>query len=147
MKKEKIMWEKTHSVTVQDLKPAQVWKVWSDISKRTEWDLDMEWMELKGPFEKGAVLHFKPKGGKKLSMQITECIPNQCFTDCFKMPFARMRGIHQMEETPQGLKISTTMKVEGPLGWILRKFVAEKVVAELPLQTAMLIKLARKQKV
>lgn len=48
-----------------------------------------------------------------------------------------------MEKTNQGLKLTTTIKVEGPLSWIWRKIVAEEIVATLPHQTDMLIKLAR----
>ena len=140
------MWIKTHTLTVSDLKPQQVWKVWSDINNRPQWDLDTEWAELKGPFEKGAVFQFKPKGGPKLSMTITDCVPYQGFTDCFKLPFARLYGTHQMEATPEGLKITTSIKVVGLLGWFLRKMVAEKVAAEVPEQTAMLVKLARQVK-
>jgi len=108
--------------------------------------LDTEWAELNEPFEAGAVFRFKPKGGPKLSMRITECVPNQSFTDCFKIPFARLYGIHQMELTNEGLKIITSIKVEGLLGWLLRKIIAEKVAAEVPEQTAMLIKLASRIK-
>jgi hypothetical protein len=136
------MWIKTHSTIAQGIKPDQIWKIWSDINNRPQWDLDTEWAELNGPFVKGAVFHFKPKGGPRLSMQITECTPNQSFTDCFKIPFARMYGIHSMESTDEGLRITTSIKVEGLLGWILRKVVAEKVAAEVPEQTSQLIRLA-----
>jgi hypothetical protein len=37
------MWTKTYSVIAKDLKPAQVWKVWSDMNLRSLWDLDIEW--------------------------------------------------------------------------------------------------------
>lgn len=140
------MWIKTYSITVPAIEPRQIWKIWSDINNRPQWDLDTEWAELNGPFEVGAVFRFKPKGGPKLSMRITECVPNQSFTDCFKIPFARLYGIHQMESTKEGLKIITSIKVEGLLGWLLRKIVAEKVAAEVPEQTAMLIKLASRVK-
>ena len=66
------MWIKTHSITVPGMEPYQIWKIWSDINNRPQWDLDTEWAELNGPFEVGAVFRFKPKGGPKLSMSITE---------------------------------------------------------------------------
>jgi hypothetical protein len=141
-----MMWIKTHTVKVSGLEPEQIWKIWSDIDKRPQWDTDTEWAELKGPFVKGAIFHFKPKGGPKLSMKITECVPNQSFTDCFQIPFARLYGIHKIEPTNNGLEIITSIKVEGFLGWFLRKMIAEKVAAEVPNQTAMLIELASKIK-
>ena len=140
------MWIKTYSVTAANLQPHQVWQIWSDMKQRPKWDIDTEWATLDGPFETGAIFHFKPKGGPKLSMRITDCIPNKRFTDCFKIPFARMYGIHEMERTDEGLKITTSIKVEGLLGWLLRKMVAEKVFAEIPQQTEALIKLAEQIK-
>ncbi len=140
------MWVKTHSMIAPNIERSQIWKIWSDINNRPLWDLDTEWAELKGPFEKGAIFCFKPKGGPKLSMTITECVPNECFTDCFKMPFARLYGRHTMESTSEGLKITTSIKIVGFLGWFLRKIVGEKVAAEVPEQTAMLIKIASNMK-
>ncbi len=138
------MWIKSHSITVPGLKPDQIWKVWADVNNRSQWDLDIEWAQLEGEFAKGSIIRFQPKGGPKLFMTITECVPNQCFVDCYKFPLARLYGIHEMEETNEGLKITTSIKVVGILGWLLRKIVAEKVAAEVPEQTAMLIKLAQK---
>ncbi len=135
-------WIKTHSTLAPNLEPTQIWNLWSDINKRHLWDLDTEWAKINGPFEKGAIIQFKPKGGPKLSMEITECSPNRSFTDCFKIPLARLYGLHEMEPTPEGLRISCTIRIEGPLGWALRKIIGEKIVAELLEQTEMLIKLA-----
>lgn len=104
------MWQKTHTTLATDVSAEQVWKVWSDINNRPQWDLDTEWAELKGEFKTGAVFHFKPKGGPKLSMTITECTANQSFTDCFKIPFARLYGIHRLEPNANGLDILRLFK-------------------------------------
>ncbi len=45
-----LMWTKTYSTLAKDLKPSQIWKVWSDMSLRPSWDLDTEWAKLDGPF-------------------------------------------------------------------------------------------------
>jgi hypothetical protein len=137
------MWTRTHSVTVSDIEPAKIWQIWSDIPNRPLWDLDLEWGRINGSFEQGAIFYIKPKGGPRIKMEITECVPNKVFTDCFSVPFARLYGIHQMEKSKDGLRLSTTIKVEGLLGWVLRKLVAEKVAAEVPEQTEKLILLAR----
>jgi hypothetical protein len=137
------MWIKTHSVTVNNIEPARIWQIWSDIPNRGKWDLDTEWARINGPFVKGAIFYMKPKGGPKIKMEITECVPNAVFTDCFRIPFARMYGIHQMETSKEGLHLNTSIKVEGLLGWVLRKLVAEKVADEMPAQTEKLIQLAR----
>ncbi|MBS0289034.1 MAG: hypothetical protein JSS07_03210 [Proteobacteria bacterium] len=78
-----------------------------------------------------------------MTMKIIECIPNQSFTDYTKFLLAGLYGIHHMEKTDKGLKLTTTIKVVGPLSWVWRKIVAEEILATLPHQTDMLIKLAR----
>lgn len=140
------MWEKSYSTTVADLEPEQIWKIWSDISIRHQWDDDTEWAKIDGPFSQGAIFYMKLKNGPKIKMIITESIPNLKFADTHYFPLARMDGIHQMEKTTDRLRITTTIRVTGPLRWLWRKFVAEKVVATLPHQTNLLIQLARKLK-
>lgn len=139
------MWQKSYEITVSNLKPEQVWKIWSDIKLRPLWDNDNEWATLEGGFQKGGIIHFKVKGGPKLKMVITDCIPNKLFTDYFKFFGARMYGIHEMKEKAEGLQLTTTMKIIGPLSWLWKKVAVEKIVASLPHQTNLLIELARKQ--
>lgn len=138
------MWSQSHSVVVHGVTPEQVWRVWSDISIRSQWDTDMQWMKISGPFKDGAVIRFKPKNGPRATMVLKDCVPNESFTDVCNFPLAKMYGIHRMEKTVDGLKITTTMQVTGPLGWLVRKFIAEKIVKELPEQTDELVKLAKK---
>jgi hypothetical protein len=138
------MWQKSYSTTIQDLEPHQIWKIWSDIPNRPAWDDDTEWAKADGPFENGTTITMKPKGWpKSVSMKIIECIPNQSFTDYTKFLLAGLYGTHHMEKTDNGLKLTTTIKVVGPLSWVWRKIVAEEIVATLPHQTDMLIKLAQ----
>lgn len=139
------MWEKSYSTTVQNLEPEQIWKIWSDISVRHLWDDDAEWAKIEGAFEQGAVFYMKIKDGPKLKMHISECDPNVKFTDTYYFPLARLDGIHQMEKTADGLKITTTIRMTGLLRWLWRKLVAEKIVATLPHQTNLLIQFAQKR--
>jgi len=144
--KEVFMWQKSYSTTVQGLEPQQIWQIWADVPTRPAWDDDTEWAKADGPFENGTVITMKPKGWPKIvTMKIVECIPNQLFTDYTRFPLAALYGTHHMEKVENGLKLTTTIKVEGPLTWVWRKIVAEEIVATLPHQTELLIKRARQQ--
>jgi hypothetical protein len=55
-----------------------------------------------------------------------------------------MYGEHIWEDTPNGLKITTTMKVEGVLGFLWRKIVAQGIVDTLPKDMECQIKIASK---
>lgn len=137
------MWIKTHKAVAKNVTKEKIWAIWSDINNRHLWDLDTEWAKLDGQFQAGAVFQFKPKGGPKLSMTITECTPNVSFTDCFKAPLCKLYGMHSMKEIDDGLEITTSIKITGALGFLLRKIIGEKVAAEVPAQTQELIKLAQ----
>lgn len=136
------MWIQTHKTVSKNVTAKQIWTIWSDINARHLWDLDTEWARLDEPFQEGSVFQFKPKGGPKLSMTITECTPLVSFTDCFKAPLCKLYGIHSMKETKDGLEITTSIKITGVLGFLLRKIIGEKVAGEVPAQTQELIKLA-----
>jgi hypothetical protein len=87
---------------------------------------------------------FQPKGGPKLKIGIVEATENKSFTDFTKFPLAKMYGEHTFEETPNGLKLTTTMKVAGVLGFVWRKIVAQKIVDGLPTDMQDQIKAAAK---
>ncbi len=136
------MWTKTHTIEAKGITAAQVWKIWSDVSKRHLWDIETESASIVGAFERGAIMYINLKDGHKLKMELVECVPNQKFTDLYKFPLAKMYGAHSVEEIADGVRISTTFKIEGPLSFLWRKLVVEKVAASEPEQTELLIKLA-----
>jgi hypothetical protein len=125
------MWTKSHSIVTKEVTKEQMWKLFADVNNWHTWDNGIEFAELEGKFEKGNFM-FQPKGGPKLKIQIVEAIKNENFTDFTKFPLAKMYGEHTFEDTPNGLKITTTMKVEGILGFLWRRIVARKIVDGLP---------------
>ena len=140
-------YQKAYSKIATNVTAQQIWAIWSDIDKRHVWDHDTEWAKIDGEFKEGNTFKFKPKGGPKLTMKISECTPNKSFTDCFKLPLARLYGVHEIEAVEGGLCIVTTMKVVGPLYWLWRKLLVEKIIATLPEQTEHLIAAARQVKI
>jgi hypothetical protein len=137
------MWTQTHSIKVRGVTPQQIWKVWSDISIRHLWDLDTEWAKIEGPFQAGASFQMKVKDGPTIKMQITESIPNVKFTDSCRFPLGKLYGEHWIEPHGDELLLSTTIRIEGILGYFWRKIIGEKVAAGVPEQTQMLIALAK----
>ncbi|MBC6112904.1 SRPBCC family protein [Pedobacter fastidiosus] len=126
------MWSKSHTILTKEVTKEQMWKLVSDVNKWHTWDNGVEFAELEGKFEKGNHFIFKPKGGPKLKVGIVEATENKSYTDFTTFPLAKMYGEHIFEETPNGLKLTTTMKIEGLLGFLWRKIVAEKIVNALP---------------
>jgi hypothetical protein len=138
------MWKKSHSIVTKEVTKEQMWKLFTDVNNWHTWDKEVEFAKLEGPFEKGNSFTFQPKGGPKLKIGIVEATPNKSFTDYTKFPLAKMYGEHTFEETQDGLKVTTTMKVEGLLGFLWRNIVAKKIVDSLPEDMQQQVKTAKK---
>lgn len=126
------MWTKSHSIVTKEVTKEQMWKLFADVNNWPAWDKSIALAKLEGPFEKGNHFLFQPKGGPKLKIKIAEAVTNEKFTDLTAFPLAKMYGEHTFEDTAEGLKITTTMKVEGLLRHLWVKLVAQKIVDGLP---------------
>ena len=138
------MWTKFHSVVTKEVTKEQMWKLFADVNNWHKWDSGIEYAKMKGPFEKGNVFELKPKGGPKVKIKLIEVIENRAFTDLTRFPLARMYGEHILDETEEGLKITTTMSMEGVLGFLWIKIIAQKIVDDLPVQMLEQIQYASK---
>jgi hypothetical protein len=138
------MWTRSYSTVVKDVSAARLWQVWSDVDRWREWQDDIEEARLESPFEDGGVIHFRPKGGPTLKLGLLDVRAGTAFTDVTRFPLARMYDAHELEERDGGVEVRVRMWLEGPLAFLWRRLVAEKVAGGLPEQTARLIERARK---
>jgi hypothetical protein len=138
------MWTKMHSIVTKEASKEQMWKLFSDVNNWHTWDQGIESAKMEGKFEKGNFFHLRPKGGPTVKIQLVETIENKKFVDFTKFPLAKMYGEHTFEEIPDGLKITTTMKVEGMLSFLWIKLVAQGIVNSLPMEMEQQVKFASK---
>jgi hypothetical protein len=136
------MWTKTHSIVSNTVTKEQMWKLFENVNEWHTWDAGIEYASMEGKFEKGNHFILKPKGGPKVKIGLVETIPNKKFVDCTRFPLAKMYGEHLFEEIAAGLKITVTMRVTGPLGFLWRKIVAEGIVKGLPIEMPEQVKFA-----
>jgi hypothetical protein len=138
------MWTKSHTLVTTEVTKEQMWKLFADVNNWHRWDTGIEYARMQGNFEKGNHFLLKPKKGPKIKIQLVEAIENKKFVDLTRFPMAKMYGEHTFEETPQGLKITTTMKVEGFMGFLWRKLVAQEIADGLPVEMEHQVQVARK---
>lgn len=138
-------WEATHSITVKDLDRRAVWNAWADVDHWHRWDTDIEYARLDGDLREGQTFTLKPRGGPNVKIMFTRLQPLAGYTDLVKFPLARMTGIHDMAETPEGVRLTVTIRVEGPLAWLWRRIVAQGVADEAPAQLRALVDYAQRQ--
>lgn len=138
------MWTKSYSLITKEATKEQLWKLFSDVNNWHKWDSGIEYAKMEGKFEKGNFFELKPKGGPKVKIQLVETLENKLFVDYTKFPLAKMYGEHRFEEHPEGLKITTTMKIHGPLAFLWRKLVTQGIVDSLPEEMNNQVKYASK---
>jgi len=126
------MWTRSHSITSKEVTKEQMWKLFANVNEWHTWDEGIEYARMQGRFEKGNHFLLKPKGGPEVKIELIEVNENQKFTDVTKFPLAKMYDEHRFDETPEGLKITSTLRVEGILGFVWRKLVAENIANALP---------------
>ena len=126
------MWTKSHSIVTNEVTKEQMWKLFADVNQWHTWDEGIEFAKMDGKFEKGNKFLLRPRGGPNVNIELIETIENRKFVDLTKFPLAKMYGEHVFEETPEGLKLTTTMKVEGLLGFVWVKLVAQKIADGIP---------------
>ena len=138
------MWTHTYSKTVPEVGAAQLWKAWTDVDQWKTWQDDIELARLEGPFQDGSTIHFKPKGGPTLRLALQDVRPGLAFTDVTRFPLARMYDAHELVAHDGGVEIRVRMWLQGPLAFLWRRLVAQKVADGLPEQTARLVERARR---
>lgn len=126
------MWTKSHSIVTKEVTKEQMWKLFEDVNNWHQWDDGIEFAKMEGKFEKGNFFTLRPKGGPNVKVLLLETVKNEKFVDVTKFPLAKMYDTHIFEETPQGLKITNTISVNGILGSLWRRLVAQKIVDNLP---------------
>ncbi|MAZ78055.1 MAG: polyketide cyclase [Legionellaceae bacterium] len=137
------MWNKTHSKIYKNVSKEAVWKIWKDINNYANWHDDLDYCQLKGEFAKGNYFLLKPKGGPKVKVWLLDIKENESFLDCTRFFGAKMYDLHSLEDTSEGLKISNTITVKGPLAFLWTKLVAKDVAAHAPQEMDAVVDLAR----
>lgn len=138
------MWTRSHSITTKEVTKEQMWKLFTDVNNWHKWDTGIDYTKMEGKFEKGNLIELKPKKGPKAKIELIEVIENKKFLSVSKFPLAEMYFDHLLEETVDGLKITQTITMNGLLGFLWVKIVAQDIVNNLPMGMQEQVKYASK---
>jgi hypothetical protein len=138
------MIQKTISIVTTELSQAQIWKLMSDVDEWKTWDESVEDSKLRGEFATGSEFMLKPKGGPRINIKLVDVKPGRYFRDQTSFPLAKMFGEHWYEPTQDGLRLTVTMTLEGPLSFLWNKLVMKDIVANLEIDLKKQIETAKK---
>ena len=96
--------------------PAAFFAAWADMETWPQWNPDMAWVRLDGPFATGSTGRLKPKAGPPVRFVLTSVIPDREFVDTSILPGARLVFRHDVVPLPGGgCTVSVEVSVHGPL--------------------------------
>lgn len=126
------MWKRSHSRVFKSVEREAIWRRWSDVNSWHEWIPNIEYCQLDKPFETGNCFTLKPKGASAVTVELLDVQRGCKFTGCTRFFGATLYDTHEMNSDANGVRVTVTLKVTGPLGFLWRKLVAEKMEANLP---------------
>ena len=139
------MWIKKYSNLYNNITTESIWNAWIDVNHWSTWHSDLEYCKMNNPFVVGSHFMLKPKGAPAVKIKLIEINEGLSFTDCTSFIGAKMYDRHELEETPEGLRITNTIWVTGILSWLWIKLVANKVAESHPDEINALVNLVSKQ--
>ncbi len=141
------MWKRTHSKLYTEVTKEAVWRVLTDVNNWATWHGDLDSCIMEGSFKVGNHFMLKPKGMSAVKIVLTDVQPEKQFTDCTSFFGAKMPHTFVLEETPEGLRITSTLVVTGILSWVWIKLVAQHVADSVSEEMDTLIALVRNKHV
>lgn len=134
----------SYSFTTREVNKEQIWKLLSDVDNWKNWDTSIHDAKLVGEFKTGSSFILHPKGSGKIKIKLVDVRPTSYFKDLTVFPLAKMYGEHWYEETPDGLKITIKMTIQGLLASLWNRIVMKDIVKHLPDDVVMQIEASRK---
>ncbi|NVO18631.1 MAG: polyketide cyclase [Bacteroidetes bacterium] len=138
------MWTRSYSIITKEASKEQMWKLFSDINNWHNWNNEIKYAKLEGSFKAGNHYIIQPKKGPEVRVELLEIVEYKRCLELGKFPLAKMYYDHVLEETPNGLKIISTITVKGLLGslWVL--LVVKKIADSMPAHINDQVKVASK---
>ncbi|MGI8645852.1 MAG: SRPBCC family protein [Nocardioides sp.] len=93
---------------------------WADLATWPDWNEDTEWARLDGAFGLGGTGTLKPRGAPRVRFTITRLDDHE-FADTSRMPGGRITFAHRIDETADGTRLTVSVDIAGPLGFLWRR--------------------------
>jgi hypothetical protein len=133
-----------HTVTFDgDLE--RLWAAWSDVSRWSEWDEDLEFAELAGPFAEGQSGRLKSRGGPAATFVLTRVEPRRSFCCETRLPLGtRLVVDHRLEVKDGASFLTHEADITGPLAAVFAALLGSSLRRATPRAMTTLLEQTRR---
>ena len=121
----------THSYALDSTAtPDTVWRIWSKPEAWPEWNPDVEWVKLDGPFAAGTTGRMKTKRGGEHAIRLEEISDGRAFQlESTALPGAKFHFRCEIVPSGSGSRISQSLTMRGPLAGLFSAIMGGKIAA------------------
>jgi Polyketide cyclase / dehydrase and lipid transport len=125
--------------------PEEIWRQWADVAGWTEWNDDIERIELDGPFAAGSRILMTTREGDQIELRIAEAVEPETFVDEADLGEIVVRTIHRVERLDDGrARVTYRMEITGPAAETLGAQVGPEISGDFPQVLAALVERAER---
>mgnify|MGYP001023466080 CR=1 FL=1 len=110
-----------------------LWRWWSTPERWPQWDAELDWVRLDGPFAVSAKGRMKPKAGPEVGFEITRADAPFRFTSRARLPLTVMEFDHVHEPASERAPafIRHTVVMRGMLAPLFGRLIGRSIQAHL----------------
>lgn len=138
------MWIKSHSIVTKEATKEQMWKLFTDVNNWHVWNNEIEFAKLNGKFEAGNHYLVQPKKGRLVKVVLLEVVENKHCLELGRFPLAKMYYDHLLNETANGLEITSTITMKGLLSFLWIQMIVKKIASSMASHVQEQIRVASK---
>jgi hypothetical protein len=133
------VWSREHSIETSAA-PERIWELWADVPSWSEWNGDIERIELVGPFAPGGRILMTPIGEEPIELRIAEALEPDLFVDEAELGDVVVRTTHSVRRLDGNRsRVTYRMEISGLRADTLGPQIGPEISADFPQTLAALV--------
>ncbi len=122
--------------------PAQIWRVWEDVETWKDWDHEIEFSQIDGPFESGTRGQLKMLRSPILKTQIKQCKPLRSYVFEAKLFLAKSVSTSIIDQRGSKIYVTFINEIRGPLAFLYILLIGRSIKDKTPKEMKEMLKKA-----
>ncbi len=112
--------------------PAQIWAIWIDVERWSEWDTELLDSHLESFFQLRAIGKLTPKKGQVSTFRISQFSEGKSYTFTVKLPLCRLNVYRHLQSRSDWTEFTHEVSFQGLLAFVFGLLLGRKFQAALP---------------